>query len=939
MKKLLPLVFGLFFWHGTYAQSAGTVKGTVTDKDTKETLAGASVTLKNGKKSFKMSQRTGLTGTYSFKDVPPGKYEVEVKYVSYKEAEADVEIKGTETKIVNLQPEPKNNDLSEIHVSGKSDGGSEYKSRQLEQKSDQIMNVVSAKAIEMSPDLTIANVTQRVSGVSIERSNNGEGQYAIIRGMDKRYNYTLVNGIKIPSPDNKNRYVPLDIFPADIVERMEVYKSLTASQEGDAIGGGINLVMKDAPERLTIRANAAVGMSGSFSNQDFTSFDRSGSAKSSPRIANGKDYNATIADFSNNPFDFTKRSAPVSTIFGVSVGGRSANKKFGAIAAISYQNTFKNTNTTFFKTDVDRSTNAPSLTHMQTKDYSTQQERTGLHTKLDYRFNKDQKIDLFTSYISLAQNQFRFLSDTTLNLGRVGKGTGRVDNSYRSDRLVQNIFSINPRGDHKLTDNLKMNWSLVYAKATSSEPDQSILRIVTGRDAVVDANGNVTSVVQQPLRYNSTGAAQSHIWAKNTDEDKAGYLNFIYNPKIAGKEIEFSVGGMYRDKVRHSLYDDYSLVLDGSTTQVYDGNVNNNTFKVSSPNGTANDALNYDFSEKIGAAYAQFKFNAGNLETIGGLRYENTDQSWVTSANINQKAGAVGSKSYYDLLPSLGFKYKLSDKENLRLSYYSAVSRPGFYELVPHFVTDADSDYPEAGNPNLKRATADNFDFRYEFFPKQLDQFLVGVFYKNIKNPIEYALVTQNTNVVYTSGNFGNATNYGFEMDFTKYFSKFGIRANYTFTDSKITTPKTVLYRDPVDTKLTQRNEDQSRPLQGQSKHIGNLSLLFKDTKSGIDAQLAMVYTGPRIFTVSPFLDNDVWQKGAVQLDFSAEKTLWKGFSLFTKINNLLNTSSQYEIKSPYVITPETSRQEVSDQQVGKNVFVRKDIYKQFYLLGLRYKL
>ena len=68
---------------------------------------------------------------------------------------------------------------------------------------------------------------QRVSGVSIERSNNGEGQYAIIRGMDKRYTYTLINGYKIPSPDNKNRYVPLDIFPADIIDRLEVNKSLT----------------------------------------------------------------------------------------------------------------------------------------------------------------------------------------------------------------------------------------------------------------------------------------------------------------------------------------------------------------------------------------------------------------------------------------------------------------------------------------------------------------------------------------------------------------------------------------------------------------------------------------------------------------------------------------------------------------------------------------
>ena len=31
-----------------------------------------------------------------------------------------------------------------------------------------------------------------MSGVTIERNSSGEGQYAILRGMDKRYNYTLV---------------------------------------------------------------------------------------------------------------------------------------------------------------------------------------------------------------------------------------------------------------------------------------------------------------------------------------------------------------------------------------------------------------------------------------------------------------------------------------------------------------------------------------------------------------------------------------------------------------------------------------------------------------------------------------------------------------------------------------------------------------------------
>jgi outer membrane receptor protein involved in Fe transport len=182
---------------------------------------------------------------------------------------------------------------------------------------------------------------------------------------------------------------------------------------------------------------------------------------------------------------------------------------------------------------------------------------------------------------------------------------------------------------------------------------------------------------------------------------------------------------------------------------------------------------------------------------------------------------------------------------------------------VPHTGGDPDADYTEIGNPNLKRVTADNYDLRYEFFPKALDQLLVGVFYKRINNPIEFAITSNTggaTGYSLQANNFGTGTNYGFELDFTKYVHNFGIRANYTYTNSSITTTKYVRYRD-ASGNLTQRPEDQTRPLQGQSKNIGNVSLLYKSAKAGLDVQLALVYTGSRINSVSPYLDNDIWQK------------------------------------------------------------------------------
>ncbi len=895
-------------------------------------MIGAMVILKN-KDGYSRSVSTGLDGSFNFKNVPEGHLEIEVKYVSYAQSEENFDLKRGEERFFKVQLESKVNSLTDVTINARADSGSDKSARRLVQKSDQVINVVSAKTIELSPDITVANVTQRVSGVTIERSNNGEGQYAIIRGMEKRYTYTLIDGFKIPSPDNKNRYVPLDIFPADLISRLEVYKSLTPAMEGDAIAGAINLVLKDAPDKFTVWANLGAGLSQSVADRGFTEFGNNSSTYRSPRINNGDNYNATIGDFSNNPLHFSNSKLPIGTIAGLSIGGRTTNKKFGALVSLSYQNIYKNTNGVFFQTDVDPVSNAPLVTDIQRRVYSTQQERTSVITRFDYQFNKNNKISLDAAYIDLAQNQYRYTSDTSLTLARTGMGQGRVTESPRSIRNVQNIYNFNIHGDHHITDQLSVNWTAIYSKATANE-NRYDLSLITGRTLQADG-----SVAQQPVTVDAL-KGQGQTFAYNSDQDKSGYLNFVYTPEIANTKVEFTAGGMYRHKTRSSTFDDYTLGLPlNNSTQTFNGNVDNNTFAVSTLQGTATDPLNYDFTENIGAAYAQFKFTIGKLQTVGGVRYENTDQSWTDALPVTQ-LGKTGSIKYYDFLPSVNFKYMLSDQQNLRASYYSAISRPNFYELIPHTSGDPDADYQEVGNPYLKHATSDNYDLRYEFFPKALDQFLAGVFYKKINDPIEYSLINNGLGYVSEAGNFGTAHNYGFELDATKYISRFGVRANYAFTQSSITTTKRQDFKD-ANGNNTFRTVDQSRPLQGQSKNTGNLSLLYKDSKSGFDAQVSAVYTGERINSVSAYLDNDVWQKGFVTLDFSAEKRIFKNFYIYGKATNLLNTPYQLFIKLPYpaLAAPGASGQAVEYQQAGKDTFVRRDTYQQYYILGLHYKL
>ena len=266
------------------------VEGIVTDAATGETLVGASVSCKE---LPGVGTTTGLDGSYVI-DIPNGKEATLVwHYVSYQDYEAAVDGQIT----IDVAMKPESNVLGEVAVIGSANRRSDANARMVERTSANILNIMSANSIEVSPDLDVAGVLQRMSGVVLDKGSSDNQQYAILRGMDKRYHYTLVNGVKIPSPDDANRYVPLNIFPSDLLDRLEVTKSLTADMEGDATGGVVNMVMKNAPSRFTFNVNVAAGYNTSNIEHKFTGFDHGNITTESPREAFGTKYAATLGDF------------------------------------------------------------------------------------------------------------------------------------------------------------------------------------------------------------------------------------------------------------------------------------------------------------------------------------------------------------------------------------------------------------------------------------------------------------------------------------------------------------------------------------------------------------------------------------------------------------------------------------------------------------------
>ncbi len=927
----------------TFLSFAGTIRGKIRDSKTGEPMTGATVVLEH----THYTTTVELDGSFTFRHIPIGKYQVVVSSVGYtKSEEISVEVAtDNDVREVSVAMVPSTRLLEEAFVTtndGKSDGGA----RRLEQRADMVQNVMSARTIEISPDITVANAVQRISGVTIARDNSGDGRYAIIRGMDQRYNNVLVNGIKIPSPDNIYRFVPMNLFPSEMLERLEVIKALTPNMEGDAIGGTMNLVMKSAPEHFLLTANISGGYSTIFSERPFTAFLHTGINKSSPAEIQGNNYQALPTDFTTSNLQFYNRSNPINSTYGVTIGDRFAGGKLGIILSASYQNLFKGTisdrlvpDAQPLPTPVPNSLN-PSDSYV--RQFNSQTQRFGLQNKIDYIFNSRNKISLFNMYVHQDQYETRFTPDSsTAGLNSTATET-TMSPQYRSTWQIQDIYNGTLQGDHQVSNRVGVNWSAVYSDATQHLPDQATY---TWNEFVYrDAKGNVDSM----FNYipNGTSNVVTHRWQHNKDQDLAGYANLTYRPTIFQRDVEFMTGGMYRYKTRNNYENDYALQANVSSPTTPFTNIQSVSLYFQTPGqgqgeNTAVNLGNYTAHEKVGAGFIQAKFMTFRaLQVLGGVRVENTQMNYTSNMPLtaNERSATV---QYTDVLPSVHLKYNLTNNQAIRLSYFKSVSRPSFHDLVP-YIDNSTNDFDFQGNPYVKHTRADNLDLRYELFPGLADQILVGVFYKKLEDPIEYYvsniygpsslyILPQNSNAV---------TNYGAEAVFTNYFGKFGINANYTYTHSSVTTPKRVVA--VTDTAGIQTyNQNQTRPLQGQADHIGNLSLLYKDPKIGLDVQLAFSYTGTRIVQVSPYYGLDIWAKPFETLDLSLEKRITSHFVFFAKINNLTDAPNKEYIKFPYTTVNAglPSGYTVPFQDAGSNYTVaQKDYYRLSFLGGFRYK-
>jgi TonB-dependent receptor len=710
--------------------------------------------------------------------------------------------------------------------------------------------------------------------------------------------------------------------------------------EGDAVGGAVNMVMKDAPKKMQLTANITTGYTALFFNQKFASFDNKASSKQSPYEKYGDGYPSKVQDFPTKNLGLHSDQAKPNLFGGFSFGHRFLQDKLGVIAALSFQNSYRGNNSLYFEggTASDNVSNLPVLTKKSDRVYSEQQTRYGAHLKLDYAISPNHKFQWYNVYMDFSNRQVREITSTDLSIGYDPlKGNYSLSYDSRLRWSHQSIFNSTLKGEHHLLENkFTIDWSGVYSRAFNEIPD----------NVYVYLGSRANNFVPNPPSVVSSSGGSGGIkrrWEHNSDEDLAGYLTFKYQLLAGNTKIDLSSGGMYRDKQRTSFYDQYNFnpydpskpqgqqynLIQGVDWQTFD------QIRVSLENqhGSTGDPLNYDASEKIGAGFLQAKVNLSKWLFTAGVRAEHTQQGYV----LKHPTAGVKSDStqiYTDFLPTLHAKYIVHTNGNLRASYFKSINRPSFFEIVPYRIIN--EDYQERGNPNLNHSIAHNIDLRYEYFPRPSEQVMAGIFYKKLQNPIEMGIFTEGQNTYYMPANYGTANNFGLELDFTKYYRWLGVKANYTYTHSEITTNKVKNIQNPdpaAPDRIKQVEVNQPRPLNNQAAHVANLSLLVKS--SGWDGQLAFSYTGNRLYAISRFENNDIWLAGLLQLDASVEKSLKSGIALFAKVSNIINTPMIHYLKKQNDVNESV----VGYQSYKGGTMVRKDYYGQTFQIGIKYKL
>src|SRR6266550_1960994 len=252
VRFLLALACLLFLSITIQAQTgSGGITGKVTDSGG-GILQGAQISVEPG--GIKVV--SDAQGEYLVNGLAPGTYTVTIEYVGFTTSSKSIAVAAGQIANVDAQLAVASQNL-EVLVSGERPSA-EAEAVNRQKSADNLVQVLPDEVIRSLPNANMADALGRLPSVTIER-DEGEGKYVQVRGTEPRLTNTTIDGINVPSPEGGVRQIKFDAIPADIVESVEINKTLQANMDGDGIGGSVNLVTKTAGERSTMNFSSMAG--------------------------------------------------------------------------------------------------------------------------------------------------------------------------------------------------------------------------------------------------------------------------------------------------------------------------------------------------------------------------------------------------------------------------------------------------------------------------------------------------------------------------------------------------------------------------------------------------------------------------------------------------------------------------------------------------------
>ncbi|UYQ94648.1 TonB-dependent receptor [Chitinophaga horti] len=911
MRKIFTLVLMVFSCIGAYAQS-GLLTGSVIDKGQNLSLPGATLKLTPGNQYTISNQ----FGKFEFLKVPVGSYTLTVTYMGYQTATQSVTVEENKATTVKMQLESGGVSGKEVVVMGDRLRG-QAKALNQQKNKPNISNIVSADQIGRFPDANIGDAIKRIPGVTMQ-NDQGEARNIIIRGLAPELNSVTLNGDRIPSAEGDNRRVQMDLIPSDMVQTIEVNKTLTPDMDADAIGGSVNLVTRAAP--------------------------------TGPRVS------ATLSG-GYNPI--REKALYTGSLV---LGNRFMKNKLGAVLSASYNNNDYGSDdmeATWAKDDAGN----VYVEESEIRTYNVQRIRRSASVALDYQFNARNVIfaNAMYNWRDDRENRFRVsykdiepaydgndnITGYTGSVVRESKG-GIENNRNKGRRLEdQRVQNYSLRGEHLLGSKVNLDWGASFSTASEDRPNERYIEYELEDQAInLDLANPKFPMASAPGATNPdfslAAISENH---DHTRENELGLrLNFRVPLSIVPGQkgrLRFGTRVRLKDKKRDNNFFEYEPLseLDAfgspSTSFTIDGNyepgskyanrgafikkeylgglqLKNTSLFEQKDKADEYLAINFKAKETITAGYLRFDQDlTSQLSMIAGVRFENTSIDYTGNVVENEEdlAGERSiSNSYLNILPNLSFKYNVSNDFILRAAVTTSIARPNYYDLAPYVSTVADDEELSAGNPNLKAAYAWNFDVMGEYYFKSVGILSGGVFYKNIKdfiyvyrdqqyNTAKYAAdypdltnpIPAGDNWVYKqSRNGDNVKVYGFEvalqrqLDFLPGALKgLGMYANYTYTKSKA---------DGIYNADGDKRTDVMLP--GTAPHMFNVSLSFENKR--FTARVSGNYTAAYLDELGGDDFSDRFYDKQFFLDANASYKIANHWRIFAEANNLTNQSLRY---------------------------------------------